>query len=328
MIVELKTDKRNILLVSGYRPPNTNVRIFLKEYKELLHHLNKEKDHELIIGLDHNLDLLQSHQHPQTSEFLEINLKKNLLPTISKPTRITTKSATLIDNILVSTKLEYQMESNIILEEISDHLPCLLILKNQRKCLRVGRIIRSRQIDDNTLEKIKEDLCQIDWNTELTSHSVDKNFDKFHFKLCDTIEKHAPEREKRISAKNVIQDPWITRGILTSLKKQKRLYKHMLEVKTDTAREKYSNYRNLLKKIMRKGKIKYLHDKCSEYRQDSRKLWKLINRTIGKENIKTHMIDSIRSPKILKTDPQSITNTFNDFSTTGKTYAEKAICIP
>ena len=26
VVVELKTDKRNILLVSGYRPPNTNVR--------------------------------------------------------------------------------------------------------------------------------------------------------------------------------------------------------------------------------------------------------------------------------------------------------------
>ena len=32
VIVELKTDKRNILLVSGYRPPNTKVKKFLTEY--------------------------------------------------------------------------------------------------------------------------------------------------------------------------------------------------------------------------------------------------------------------------------------------------------
>ena len=113
-VVELKTDKRNILLVSGYRPPNTNVRQFLREYKQLLHTLCKQRDHELIIGLDHNLDLLQSHQHSQTNEFLELNLKKNLLPSISKPTRITNKSATLIDNIMLSTKLQCQMESHII----------------------------------------------------------------------------------------------------------------------------------------------------------------------------------------------------------------------
>ena len=109
VIVELKTDKRNILLVSGYTPPNTNVRMFLKEYKNLIQNLTKEKSHELIIGIDHNLDLLKSHQHVQTNDFLEINLKKNLLPTISKPTRITTKSATQLDNVFLSTRLQNPM---------------------------------------------------------------------------------------------------------------------------------------------------------------------------------------------------------------------------
>ena len=139
VVVELKTDKRNILLVSGYRPPNTNVRKFLREYKELLQSLCKHKDHELVIGLDHNLDLLQSHQHSQTNEFLELNLKKNLLPAISKPTRITNKTATLIDNIMLSTKLQYQMESHIIIDDMSDHLPCLVTLKNQNKSSKKGK---------------------------------------------------------------------------------------------------------------------------------------------------------------------------------------------
>ena len=76
VIVELKTDKRNILLVSGYRPPNTNIKKFLVEYKNLIKHLNKEKNHEIVIGIDHNMDLLKTHLHPQTNEFLEINLKK------------------------------------------------------------------------------------------------------------------------------------------------------------------------------------------------------------------------------------------------------------
>ena len=51
VIVELKTDKRNLLLVSGYRPPNTNVRKFLTEYKNLIKKLNKEKNHEIVIGI-------------------------------------------------------------------------------------------------------------------------------------------------------------------------------------------------------------------------------------------------------------------------------------
>ena len=98
----------------------------------------------------------------------------------------------------------------------------------------------------------------------------------------------------------------------------------MLEVQTPEAKRKYSNYRNLLKKLMRFTKNKYLHDKCMEFRQDSRKLWNLINRIIGKENNKQHVIDSIKSNNVLRTDPYSITNTFNDFfATVGKTYAGK-----
>ena len=90
VVVELKTDTRNILLVSGYRPPNTNVKNMLKDYKNLLTKLKRCKHHELIIGLDHNLDLIgKTHVHKQTSEFLEMNLSHDLTPCITKPTRIT-----------------------------------------------------------------------------------------------------------------------------------------------------------------------------------------------------------------------------------------------
>lgn len=72
--VELKTDQNNILLVSGYRPPNSNTKEFLKDYKNAIKTWQKLKHHELIVGLDHNLDFLKSDKHPQTQSFLEFNL--------------------------------------------------------------------------------------------------------------------------------------------------------------------------------------------------------------------------------------------------------------
>ena len=105
-IVELKTDKRNILMVSAYRPPNTNAKTFLSEYRKLLDRLKKQKDHEVVIGLDHNLDLLKSHLNHPTNDFIELNLDRELIPCITKLTRITNKSATLIDNILISRSLQ------------------------------------------------------------------------------------------------------------------------------------------------------------------------------------------------------------------------------
>ena len=184
--------------------------------------------------------------------------------------------------------------------------------------------ITSRKLNDKTISKINEEMENIDWIQTLTSDSVDNNFNIFHKKLIDTIDHYAPETEQRISATNIIRDPWITRGLLTSLKKQKRLYKHSLVVKTVETKTRYINYRNLLKRLIRKSKYTYLHDKCTEYRQDSRKLWTLINKIIGKENNKSHVIESIKSANIPRTDPYSITNTFNEFfSTVGKIYADR-----
>ena len=324
VIVELKTDKRNILLVSGYRPPNTNIKKFLVEYKNLIKHLNKEKNHEIVIGIDHNMDLLKTHLHPQTNEFLEINLKRNLLPTISKPTRITTKSATLIDNIFLSTKLQNNIESNIIMNDMSDHLPCLVVIKNQRKCMKESKTIISRLLTDNNLDKINEELANINWDKELTSDTIEEDFNKFHNKLCAIIDTYAPEKKRKISAKKLVQDPWITKGILTSLNKQRKFYLQMLELKTETSTNKYKAYRNKLKGIIRRSRIKYLHDKCAEFRQDSKRLWLLVNKLIGKESNKTHVIESIRSGNLLKYDPYSITNTFCEFfATVGEKYAEK-----
>ena len=98
IVVELKGDKEPIILASCYRAPNSDQSEFLASYIALLNKLNTESKH-VVIGLDHNLDLLKGSRHKNTHEFLERNLENHLLPSITKPTRITHTSATLIDNV-------------------------------------------------------------------------------------------------------------------------------------------------------------------------------------------------------------------------------------
>ena len=63
--------------------------------------MKKEKPKGIIIGLDHNLDFLKADKHHATNDFIQNNLDFGLIPTITRPTRITNTSATLIDNIIV-----------------------------------------------------------------------------------------------------------------------------------------------------------------------------------------------------------------------------------
>ena len=53
-----------------------------------------------LIG-DYDIDLLNSEKHDLTNEFVDVLYCNEFLPLISRPTRITSTSATLIDNMMI-----------------------------------------------------------------------------------------------------------------------------------------------------------------------------------------------------------------------------------
>ena len=110
------------LVSSMYRPPNVNARTFLGCYNSILCQMKKDKPKTIIIGLDHNMDFLKSAEHTLTSEFIQSNLDFGLVPMITRLTRITHSSATLIDNIIVSQNLCGRYSSSVLINDISDHL--------------------------------------------------------------------------------------------------------------------------------------------------------------------------------------------------------------
>ena len=120
-----------VYLGNIYRPPIENsrneiIQTFIDELSQILTTLNNTKSPIIILG-DFNIDLLTIKQKLIHTEFLENMLAFHLYPTLTFPTRITQYSATLIDNIFSNNgNLDSQL-SGIIVSDISDHFPCLLI---------------------------------------------------------------------------------------------------------------------------------------------------------------------------------------------------------
>ena len=90
---------------SLYRAPNTDQSKFLSDYKNFIETLTNNSEYKIILGMDHNLDLLKSHIHKKTQQFLNMNLDLDLFPVTTKLTRITHTSATLTDNIFLDLKV-------------------------------------------------------------------------------------------------------------------------------------------------------------------------------------------------------------------------------
>ena len=83
---------------------------------ELLAGENKE----IYIMGDMNIDLLKLNEHWKTGEYVENIFTHGFIPLITKPTRITDHSATLIDHIYTN-RTDTNMTSGIIMTDISDH---------------------------------------------------------------------------------------------------------------------------------------------------------------------------------------------------------------
>ena len=72
----------------------------------------------------------------------------------------------------------------------------------------------------------------------------------------------------------------------------------------------YKNYKSTLQKIKWHSKRQYFSDKCSQFKNDTKKLWKTINNAIKSSNDKSNLIDSIKVDTVEITDAQQIAEEF------------------
>ena len=91
----------------------------------LLKKINQEQKTVFLLG-DFNIDLMHYNEHKPTNEFLDSLASNSYLPYIIQPSRHTSHSRTLIDNIF-SNVISKDIISDNIIATISDHLPEFLI---------------------------------------------------------------------------------------------------------------------------------------------------------------------------------------------------------
>ena len=200
VFIELLTrSNKHIVVGSMYRPPNNTDDTFLEAILNTKHKLSIEKEKkELILGMDHNFDLLKSSEHKKTQYFFDTMLNKELFPTITRPTRITKQSATLIDNIFVSINLHKKYESTILINDMSDHLPILTLLRQTKLNNNAPLIFKSRNLNDKNIKLINDTLQKIDWCSKQSGSNCNENYNKFTTLLKTTMNEISPLKNTHI----------------------------------------------------------------------------------------------------------------------------------
>ena len=208
-------------------------------------------------------------------------LSHNFIPQITLPTRVTGRTATLIDNILINS-YENKCTSGNITTSTSDHLPQFLNIENfegQTYKIKTPKAA-IRDYKNFNSESFQSDSKESDWSLATENDDVDLGFETFFKLFSRTLDKHALYKEIR-KRKEITLKPWITKGIKQSIKVRDRLYKDMIRIKNiqlhqikEKSFKKYCNKKVDFIKINKKSHYQKFFE---ENKKNSKAIWQGIH---------------------------------------------------
>ena len=282
-----------------YRPPSGDMQRFLDEFNLIISSCPKNT---YIMG-DFNVDLHKL-DNDNSRHYEELIIINSFYPTVSIYTHSKPSCRdTCIDNILTNCP-ESIITTGTIDESVSHHKPIFQISRlksktgcsdNFNNCTPQYYDFSNANLEKFTLELQKSPKIQ---NSNFTEFS--EFLETFNTILDDTCKLNNPRASKRTPKNN----PWITDGIIQSIKRKRLLYKKWSKSKSiknphgnKELYRKFSDYRKKLNRVIKSAKSSYYCKKINEHEGNLKKTWQIINelRGIRKSHIKpSFLIDNKR----------------------------------
>ena len=300
---------KNIIIACIYRKPDSKIDEFTIKLEELYGNLRNNKI--VYITGDINIDLFKHESHYQTKYFIDTMYSMGLYPLITKPSRITGHSATLIDNIFTN-EAKHENISGLIINDITDHLPIFTIFKYKIKKHIDKSIVQQRKIDNECLNKLKNELEHQNWQAIYSQKDVNKCYCSFKEKFEDILNNACPLEIKQFKHRRKSK-PWLTCGLINACKKKNRLYKKFLETKLDSDENTYKAYKNKLTKILKNAEKAYYNGLIEQQKHDIKATWKVLNTVIRGVACPSKIPEMFLENNIEIKDTKDIANGFNRF---------------
>ena len=225
-------NSKNLAVGSLCRHPCMQNSEFNDEYlKPLSEKLISENKEVILLG-DFNIDLLKCDSNKNVSDFLDIIYSTNLVPNITSPTRLTSRSQTLIDNIFSSIINDDCIAGNLI-SPISDHHTQFLIIPNYAITQNSKKDLYIRNFKRFSSKKLIKYLEKVNWDNILSVSevNVDKYFQNFSNKITDILDKHVLNTKLSLKKMKRSNKPWLPKGFLKSINKKMLFTENLIEPK-------------------------------------------------------------------------------------------------
>ena len=303
---------RSFLVCTVYRPPHSSLSLTFEE--ELNNSLISALSHNkpvFILG-DLNCNLLNPTDSGSTALKAFCSLF-NLTQLISKPTRVTQSTKSLLD-VLITSNDQLVIKSGVFQSSISDHdvVYANLRLKNNR---RKPIYITSRSFKNYNRTVFQESLSFVPWSTVLSIfEDLDDKLFAFDCLFNDVLDDFAPIKTFKSRGRS---NPFITPEIKSLMKT--RDYWRALARKTDDllAWSAYKNFKKEVKREIKIAEMEFVQEQIKNNLNNSNCLWKTIRMCIPSKSCSQH--------KSFSKDDKAVANEFNQFFSNVGQNANKSI---
>ena len=261
----------------------------------MLAHISAHWDGLLVVTGDINIDTLKP-DSPLTKQYSDILRMYDLEQIVTKPTRITAKSKTLIDHFITnhSNHAKKVTHTNVLpCPLISDHSASYICV-NARVTRFVPRHTFIREERYLSKSAFIDDVRGLPMNTIYGVDDPDEKLEIFNTPLFNCIERHAPLKRTKMTRPPA---PWLKDDGIKDLQLERNKLRHDVRATNDPATWKsYRESRNNLKSKIKKAKRNFRRRALSK--RNSSEVWQVIHRVL-KPN-----------PQPLKQNPDSLNSHF------------------
>ena len=194
--------------------------------------MNKENKIVYLLG-DYNIDLLKTECHRPTSDFVEILFSNSLFPLITKPTRITNETATIIDNIFTNDfSNKFHNFQGILYSDISDHFPIFHFSQTITDVNDKQDYLTKRQIKQSNVDTFITACSEIDWTCVTSIEDTQTAYSNLHNKLNHIYIQSFPLTKVKMGYET--RNPWLTSALKQSIKMKNKIQKRLLRIITSS----------------------------------------------------------------------------------------------
>ena len=231
--VDIPGLKNNYTFAVIYRHPWNNHSTFLEALDSNMQALNSKGNKAMLLG-DVNINLDSDINVPYLADYSHIIQSNAFLSLIDHSTRITS-SQTVIDHILTNDGVS-TLTPGATRYKLVDHYPTFCSISNSNfKYPRKESLFTFRKLaavnQNNFCNDLSSSLSPLHdgftlaCDNELSPNAFNDHFTQLISAISAVIDKHAPLQKASRRQKRIQRNPWLTKGILTSIKQKQKLYR-------------------------------------------------------------------------------------------------------